>query len=74
MYVLNRDSSNRLTISSPLEAHKSHTVAYAMVGLDVGFEHPNFAVIEVDHSELDQTPDPNWRTLMKKVKFFLRKY
>jgi splicing factor 3B subunit 3 len=65
--VLNRDSSNRLTISSPLEAHKSHTVVYSMVGLDVGFEHPNFAVIEVDHSELDNTPNPDWRGLMKKV-------
>eukprot|EP00761_Pharyngomonas_kirbyi_P010453 gb/GECH01010473.1/.p1 GENE.gb/GECH01010473.1/~~gb/GECH01010473.1/.p1 ORF type:complete len:827 (+),score=217.84 gb/GECH01010473.1/:1-2481(+) len=54
VYVLNRDSAMRLTISSPLEAHKSHTVCYSMVALDVSFENPIFACLELNHSEADQ--------------------
>lgn len=53
VYVLNRDTSNKLTISSPLEAHKSHTLCYSVVGIDVGFENPLFAVLELDYSECD---------------------
>lgn len=56
VYILNRDSSARLTISSPLEAHKSHTVIFDIVGMDVGFENPVFACLEVDYSEMDQDP------------------
>lgn len=40
VYILNRDSANKLTISSPLEAHKAHTITFAMVGVDVGIENP----------------------------------
>lgn len=40
VYILNRDSNNKLTISSPLEAHKAHTITYAMCGVDVGIENP----------------------------------
>ena len=53
-YILNRDSSARLTISSPLEAHKSHTITFHMVGVDVGFENPLFAALEVDYSEVEE--------------------
>lgn len=49
VYILNRDSSARLTISSPLEAHKSHTLIYHMVGVDVGFDNPMFATLELDY-------------------------
>lgn len=49
MYILNRDASARLTISSPLEAHKSHTLVYHIVGMDVGFENPMFACLELDY-------------------------
>lgn len=56
VYVLNRDSAAKLTISSPLEAHKSHSVCYHVVGVDVGFENPIFAALEVDHTESDQDP------------------
>jgi len=45
--VLNRDAAANLTISSPLEAHKAHTIVYSMCGVDVGFENPIFACIEV---------------------------
>ena len=49
VYILNRDSSARLTISSPLEAHKAHTIVHHLVGVDVGFENPMFACLELDY-------------------------
>lgn len=54
VYVLNRDATARLTISSPLEAHKSHTICYSVIGVDCGFDNPIFAAIELDYSEADQ--------------------
>ncbi|ORX89541.1 hypothetical protein K493DRAFT_326164 [Basidiobolus meristosporus CBS 931.73] len=56
VYILNRDSAARLTISSPLEAHKSHTIMFGCVGVDVGFENPIFACIEVDYGDADEDP------------------
>ena len=103
MYILNRDASANLTISSPLEAHKSNTFVYSCTvrgarrahvpavsllcvgsartrkatnvlttiqpggalsartaahaqGVDVGFENPTFACLEVDYSEIDRDP------------------
>jgi splicing factor 3B subunit 3 len=54
VYVMNRDSANRLTISSPLEAHKSDTVLFSVCGVDVGFDNPVFAMIELEYTEADQ--------------------
>lgn len=54
VYILNRDAAAHLTISSPLEAHKSNTIIHHIVGLDVGFENPIFAALEVDYTETDQ--------------------
>lgn len=56
VYILNRDAEARLTISSPLEAHKSSTLCYHMVGVDVGFENPMFACLEIDYEEGDSDP------------------
>jgi len=56
VYILNRDAQARLTISSPLEAHKSNTLVYNMVGVDVGFENPMFACLEMDYEEADGDP------------------
>ncbi|EFO25190.1 hypothetical protein LOAG_03297 [Loa loa] len=53
VYIMNRDASANLTISSPLEAHKSHCICYSVVGVDVGFENPTFACLEVDYEEVD---------------------
>lgn len=49
VYILNRDPEARLTISSPLEAHKSNTLVYHTVGVDVGFDNPMFACLEIDY-------------------------
>lgn len=49
VYILNRDAQNKLTISSPLEAHKSHTLVFDTCSIDVGYENPLFAVSEVNN-------------------------
>ena len=51
VYILNRDSENKMTISSPLDAHKSHTICFDICGLDVGYDNPLFACIEVDYGD-----------------------
>jgi splicing factor 3B subunit 3 len=56
LYVLNRDSANQLTISSPLEAHKSRHIVFALAALDNGFENPLFAAIELDYTGADEDP------------------
>jgi splicing factor 3B subunit 3 len=53
VYILNRDSAANLTISSPLEAHKSNSLNQHIVAVDVGFENPVFACLEIDYTEAD---------------------
>lgn len=54
IYVMNRDPANaKLTISSPLEAHKASTLVFAAAGVDVGYENPIFACLELEYGELD---------------------
>eukprot|EP00668_Euglena_longa_P034958 GGOE01044886.1.p1 GENE.GGOE01044886.1~~GGOE01044886.1.p1 ORF type:complete len:1215 (-),score=437.39 GGOE01044886.1:243-3482(-) len=57
VYIMNRDTTSSLTISSPLEAHKSHAICFSCCGVDVGFENPVFASLEVDYSDLDDDPE-----------------
>ena len=54
VYVLNRDTAANLTISSPLEANKSHTLVFACAALDCGLDNPMFAAIELDYADADQ--------------------
>ncbi|KAI5293769.1 pre-mRNA-splicing factor rse1 [Ascosphaera atra] len=56
VYVLNRNAQAELTISSPLEAHRPGALVFAMCALDVGYENPIFAALEVDYAEIDQDP------------------
>lgn len=56
MYIFNRSADARLTISSPLEAHKSNTLLFHVAALDVGFDNPLFACLELDHTEADEDP------------------
>ena len=56
VYVMNRDSSDVLTISSPLEAHKSHTLCMDLIALDCDFDNPVFAAIEADYADADADP------------------
>lgn len=54
VYVLNRDAANKLTISSPLEAHKSRHIVFALTALDNGFDNPLFAAVELDYTDADE--------------------
>jgi len=54
VYIINRDNENKMTISSPLEAHKSHTLTYDIASLDVGYENPLFVTLEVDYGDSDE--------------------
>ncbi|KAK8791095.1 hypothetical protein WA158_005726 [Blastocystis sp. Blastoise] len=56
VYIFNRDKEGDLTISSPLEAHKSKTIVFATEAIDVGYNSPIFATLEVDYSEADEDP------------------
>lgn len=56
VYQLNRDTQANLTISSPLEAHKANTFVFHMINVDVGYENPLFACLEVDYEEVDDDP------------------
>eukprot|EP00038_Savillea_parva_P021739 m.35912 g.35912 ORF g.35912 m.35912 type:complete len:1203 (-) comp5341_c0_seq1:190-3798(-) len=56
VYILNRDAAARLTISSPLEAHKGNTIVFDIIGIDDGFENPKFACLEVDYEDADGDP------------------
>eukprot|EP00388_Colpodella_angusta_P000978 GDKJ01003288.1.p1 GENE.GDKJ01003288.1~~GDKJ01003288.1.p1 ORF type:complete len:1384 (+),score=369.78 GDKJ01003288.1:37-4188(+) len=53
VYNLNKDENQRLSFSSPIEAHRSNTVVHDMIALDVGFDAPEFACLEVNHEALD---------------------
>ncbi|OAF69225.1 Pre-mRNA-splicing factor RSE1 [Intoshia linei] len=53
VYVFNRDSDANLTISSPLEANRPYTVLMDCIGMDVGFENPMFACLEIDYEDAD---------------------
>ena len=53
VYLTSRDNENRMTISSPLEAHKTHTLCFDLAALDVGYENPLFVSLEVDYGDMD---------------------
>jgi splicing factor 3B subunit 3 len=69
VYILNRDAAANLTISSPLEAHKNASIIHHIVGVDVGFENPLYAALEVDYSESDQDPTGEAFNNAEKVNF-----
>lgn len=52
VYVANMEpETNKIMISSPLEANKSKSLTFFTCGLDVGYENPVFASIESDYSD-----------------------
>lgn len=51
VYVLNRDSNANVTVSSPLEANTASHLVYDLVALDVGYENPVFASLEVNYED-----------------------
>jgi splicing factor 3B subunit 3 len=70
VYVLNRDPAANLTISSPLEAHKNQAIIHHIVGVDVGFENPLYAALEVDYAEADNDPTGDAFERAEKARLF----
>lgn len=56
VYILTRSGQTDISISSPLEAHKPQTLVYALIGLDVGYDNPMFAALELDYSTVESDP------------------
>lgn len=50
VYIFNREHG-KMSVSSPLEAPKSHTIVYDIVGLDAGYDNAMFAAIEEDYGD-----------------------
>ncbi|KAF2683621.1 hypothetical protein K458DRAFT_367888 [Lentithecium fluviatile CBS 122367] len=53
VYILTRSGQTDIAISSPLEAHKPHTLMFCLIGLDVGYDNPMFAALELDYSSAE---------------------
>ena len=51
VYILNRDNTGKITVTSPLEAHKANTICHGIADVDVGYDNPTFAALEVDYHE-----------------------
>lgn len=56
VYILTRSGQTDIAISSPLEAHKPQTLVFCLVGLDVGYDNPMFATLEIDYSASEADP------------------
>lgn len=57
VYVLNRDAAGKPTIASPLEAHRTRTIAFDTTGLDNGHGNPIFAVLELQYPDWTEADD-----------------
>lgn len=54
VYPLTRDENVPLKIASPLEANAQFTVNFDIASLDVGWDNPIFAALEVSYAEADK--------------------
>ena len=52
--MLNRDATGKPTIASPLEAHRTRTLTFDVVGLDNGYDNPIFATLEVQYPDTEE--------------------
>ena len=57
VYVVHRDASGKITLASPLEAHRPRTLVYDVVGLDNGYDNPIFGCLEVQYEEYEDLGD-----------------
>lgn len=70
VYILTRSGQTDIAISSPLEAHKPQTLVYYLIGLDVGYDNPIFASLELDYSQADVDPSDDAILDLKKELVF----
>ena len=54
VYPLTRDENVPLKIASPLEANAQFTVNFDIASLDVGWDNPIFAALELSYAEADE--------------------
>jgi splicing factor 3B subunit 3 len=70
VFVTNRDAQDQLFVSSPLEAHKSNSITFAIAGLNVGFDNPIFAAIEASYYDGTDGADKGEKEGAKQVVFY----
>lgn len=71
VYILNRNENAQLIISSPLEAIRPSNLTLALTGLDVGWDNPVFASLEVDYGDSDQDPtDDAFNKIKKQLVYY----
>ncbi|KAK3075411.1 pre-mRNA-splicing factor rse1 [Teratosphaeriaceae sp. CCFEE 6253] len=56
VYIVNRNSSAEIVISSPHEANSWANLCFAVCALDTGWDHPVFAALEVDYADAEGDP------------------
>ena len=66
VYIIQINQDKEIAISSPLEAHKHHTVTFDIVGIDQGWDNPMFAALEVQYSD----PKERFTEPVKSVVFY----
>lgn len=59
-----------LSLPPALPLPQSHTFIYDIVGMDVGFENPVFACLEVDYSDVDEDPTGEAREMLTQTLTF----
>lgn len=71
VYTFGRDAATNLTISSPLEAASSSSLLFHLVALDVDYDNPVFATLEVNYSDADQDPSGQaYRDVQKTLTYY----
>ncbi|KAL9189044.1 hypothetical protein ACHAXT_011534 [Thalassiosira profunda] len=53
VYVVHRDAGGKVTLASPLEAHRPRTIVFDCVGVDNGYDNPIFAALEAQYEEYE---------------------
>lgn len=56
VFQVTRNHSGDVSLLSAREAHRSHAIVFAVAGLDVGFDNPTFACLEIEYAEADADP------------------
>ena len=71
VYVLIRDSENKPTMASPLEAHRSRTIVLDTVGLDNGYGNPIFCSLEYQYPDEEyEEGDREGNAMEKEVAYY----
>lgn len=56
VYIFQRSVDGEINISSPHEANQPGLLCFHMCALDTGWEHPVFAALEIDYTQVESDP------------------